>query len=117
MSDKIKIKKYRRGFIFIFLVLIAVIVMFSITDTKRLFFIQEQRDTILVKDLTLEQLTEKIEKMSISLENKEKEVETLKQNLTILKKTLNEKNRNRISPIDSMSVIIGADGNVIQIRK
>ena len=62
MSDKLLIKKYRIRCLFIFITMILVFITFSVTDTKRLFYIQEQRDTILVKDLTLEQLNERIKK-------------------------------------------------------
>ena len=117
MSDKLLIRKYRIRCLFIFITMILVFVMFSITDTKRLFYIQEQKDTILVKDLTLEQLNERIEKMTKSLEKKELEVVDLKKNLEILKTVLHEKNRGNNKPIDSLSVIIGAEGNVIQVRK
>lgn len=110
-------RKYRFRCIFIFMVMIIVIIMFSITDTKRLFFIEKQQDTILIKDLTLEQLNDKIEKMTIDLNNKESEVDNLKQNLKELKRVQYEKNRNNNKFIDSLSVIIGSDGNVIQIGK
>ena len=116
MSDKLLIKKYRIRCIFIFITMILVFVMFSATDSRRLFYIQEQQDTIHVKDLTLEQLTRKIEKMSKTLKNKESEVETLKINLNILKKALNEKSYNINKPIDSLSIVIGTEGDVIQIR-
>jgi len=117
MTDKKLARKCKIRCIFIFIVMVIVIIMFSITDTKRLFFIEKQQDTILVRDLTLEQLSDKIEKMTVNLNNKEFEVDDLKKNLKILKTALNEKNHNSNKPIDSLSVIIGSDGNVIQIRK
>lgn len=117
MEDKKLAKKYKFRCIFIFIVMIIVMIMYSITDSKRIFFIKEQRDTILVKDLTLEQLNDRIEKMTMDLNNKESEVDELKKNLKILKTVLNEKNRNNNKLIDSLSVIIGSDGNVIQIGK
>ena len=116
MSDKILIKRYRIRCIFIFITMILVFVMFSITDTQRLFYIQEQQDTILVKDLTLGQLNEKIGKITRTLEKKELEVVDLKKNLEILKTVLNEKNRGNNKPIDSLSIVIGTEGDVIEIR-
>jgi hypothetical protein len=117
MSDKLLIRKYRIRCLFIFITMILVFITFSVTDTKRLFFIQEQRDTILIKDLTLEQLNGRIKKMTERLEKKEQEIIDLKRDLEILKTVANEKNRGIIKPIDSLSIVIGAEGDVIQIRK
>jgi len=117
MSDKLLIRKYRIRCLFIFITMILVFITFSVTDTKRLFYIQEQRDTILVKDLTLEQLNDRIEKMTKSLEKKELEVNNLKKDLEILKTVLHEKNRGNNKPIDSLSIVTGTEGDVIQIRK
>jgi peptidoglycan hydrolase CwlO-like protein len=116
MSDRLLIKKYRIRCMFIFITMILVFVMFSVADSRRLFYIQEQQDTIQVKDLTLEQLSKKIENLSKTLKNKELEVEELKTNLNILKKALDEKSRISNKPIDTLSIIISTEGDVIQIR-
>ena len=120
MTEKMlkrKVKKHRFRNFFLFATLVAVILFSAKTDIKRLIYIDVQTDTIAAKDLTIEQLEKRVENITFILEDKETELEDLKNKFNKLNQILDEKKG--IVPVDnfvdSLSIDTSPEGDVIKI--
>ena len=115
-TEQLRFKKAKKSTFWLSVLLICISIIFvrsSIIDTVHS---ESQLDTLHTRDLTIKQLNEHIDLVSFKLEIAEKSIDRLKEDLIILKKAFDvKKNRRNFTPIDSLSIIRGTEGEIIKI--
>ena len=116
MTEKTRIRKYRKRFLYTGLLLVSVLILFIKSSIVSSVHSDKQLGVIEMQNLTIEQLNEHIINIEHKLEVAEIEIFLLKEDLITLKKTLNGKrNKRKLTVIDSISVFKDTNGNIIKI--
>lgn len=116
MRKQTKIKKTQRSNIYLIILVVCITVLSVKANIVDKIHSESQLDTIAAKELTIKQLNKHINLVSFKLDQAEKNITRLQNDLIILKNALNnKKGKYSFITIDSLSVIRGTNGEIIKI--
>lgn len=116
ITEEKRIKKTQKSNVYLMMLILCIIILSVRSNIISTVQSESQLDTIESKELTIQQLTDHIDLVSFKLNQAEKSIVMLQDDLIILKNVLNnKKNRRNFIAIDSLSIIRGANGEIIKI--